>query len=118
MRHQHKVGDRFKLCLLIALAQTAALAAKAADNVNWGPFRMSVGVNAGFEYDDNANTSEHNPQSDFFLLSGPFVNGTVTLPISLPGGQRASTQLGLAYTYKYSLTGKTQSTFTSPITAS
>jgi hypothetical protein len=117
MRRQHKAGAGFKLCLLIALAQTAALAAKA-DNIDWGPFLLSVGMNAGFEYDDNANVSEHNPQADFFLLAGPFVNGTVTLPINLPGGQRASTQLGLAYTYKYSLTGRTQSTFTSPITAS
>ncbi len=117
MRRQHKAGLGFKLCLLIALAQAGARAVKA-DNINWGPFLMTAGLTTGFEYDDNVNTSQNNPQTDYFLLMGPFLNGTVTLPISLPGGQKASTQLGLAYTYKLSLTGRSQSTFTSPITAS
>src|ERR1700687_766647 len=117
MRRQYKAGKGFTFCLLIFFAPAAGFLAKA-DNINWGPFRLTAGLTAGFEYDDNVNTSQTNPQSYFFLLMGPFLNGTVTLPISLPGGQKASSQLGLAYTYKLSLTGRSQSTFTSPITAS
>ena len=76
---------------------------------------LTTGVTAGFEYDDNANTSEFHPTSDAFFLVGPFVNGNITLPVVLPGGQQLSSTLGLAYTWKESLTGRTQSTFTAPL---
>ncbi len=118
MRRQHRVGCSLKLCLFLALAQAVAHVAEAADNIDVGPLHLTTGLTAGFEYDNNVNTSEKNPQSDMFLLVGPFVNGNITLPVVLPGGQQLGSQLGVAYTYKVSLTGKTQATFTAPLTVS
>ena len=112
MRRQHTAGDGFKLCLLIALAQAVALAAEA-DNINWGPFRLTAGLTGGFEYDDNVNTSQNDPKSDFFVLMGPFVNGTVTLvaetvdsstaTVREPEFSRALCDARLKFTYAMSL---------------
>lgn len=118
MRRQTRVGCSLKLCLFLALTQAVAHVAEAADNIDFGPFHLTTGLTAGLEYDDNANTSETHPQSDEYFLIGPFVNGNITLPIVLPGGQQMSSQLGLAYTWKESLTGKTSSTFTAPLSVS
>ena len=56
-----------------------------AQNVQWGPFRMTAGATLGADYRDNANTSEHHPKSDVVLTMGPTLSGGVFLPFA--GGE-------------------------------
>lgn len=117
MKQQNKTGFGTKVrCLLLAAQALAAISR--ADNINWGPFRLNVGVTAGVEFDDNGNTSQHHPESSLALTLGPTISGILNLPVTLPGGEQLSLNTGLSYSYKLSLFGPVASTFSSPITAS
>jgi hypothetical protein len=117
MKQQYKSGFGIKVCCLLLAAQALTIISRA-DNVNWGPFHMTVGVQAGVEFDDNAKLSEHNPETSFALTLGPNISGSADLPVTLPGGEQARLNLALNYTYKVALWGPTTSTFNAPITVS
>ncbi len=88
--------------------------AAVAQNVQWGPFRMTAGVTVGADYRDNANTSEHNPKSDVLLTMGPTLSGGVFLPFA--GGEEFSLQMSA--TYSHSLNHVQGDSFGAPLTAS
>src|ERR1043166_1739878 len=98
MKRQDNAGFSLRICWLLLVAQTLAALGRA-DNIKIGPFSLNVGATAGVEYDDNINTSETNPKTEFSLVMGPFVTGTLELPVTLPGGQRLSMTTSLSYSY-------------------
>jgi len=69
---------------------------------------------AGFEFDDNVNTSQTNPKPDVKLLVGPTVSGGVFLPFA--GGEQFTLAVSLAY--QRSLMGNSADSFGAPLSAS
>ena len=84
-----------------------------AQNVQWGPFRMTAGATLGADYRDNANTSEHHPKSDVVLTMGPTLSGGVFLPFA--GGEEFT--LAMSATYSRSLNHVQGDSFGAPLTA-
>jgi hypothetical protein len=89
-----------------------------AQTLRLGPINLNVGATAGFEYTDNANSSETDRKPDLRLTVGPTLSGGITLPISLRGGEKLTIQTSFSYTYKMSLIEDPTESFGSPISAS
>jgi hypothetical protein len=97
----------------LALESILLVSAHAQENVRYGPLRLTLGLTAGMGYDDNANSSEKNPKSDYKLTLGPTINGGIFLPFA--GGEQFT--LSMSATYTKSLTGVTGDTFGAPLSA-
>jgi hypothetical protein len=85
-----------------------------AGNFKFGPFDFTLGATAGFEYNDNVNSTETNMLSDVQLTIGPTLSGGIDMPFS--GGQRFS--LSMSFEYRKSLTGNQPDQFNAPVGAS
>jgi len=91
-----------------------------AENINFGPLRGTLGVQAGLEYTDNLNNSQSNRVSNIDWLFGPTFNGGIRLPIHFAGtgGEELTINTGLSYSERYSLNGNRHTrSFSSPVTA-
>ncbi|MEI6083978.1 MAG: hypothetical protein WCS70_06720 [Verrucomicrobiota bacterium] len=91
-----------------------------AQNINLGPLKGTLGVQAGLEYTDNLNNSETNRVTDFKWRFGPTFNGGLTIPIHIAGtgGEEMTISTGFAYSEEYSLNGNGSTrNFSSPVTA-
>ena len=102
-------------CLLVCFC--GLIVAVRAETINWGPFHGNLGLQAGFEYQDNYRSSSTNPQDDLTLSCGPTFNGGITLPIRTPSGEEQMTlSVGTSISYRYSLLGRSgQNSFNSPV---
>src|ERR1051326_5769551 len=110
----HRTGLRVETFLLVLGCVSGLGRVAVAQNLHWGPVRGTVGVTAGAEYRDNANTSEHDPKSDVTLTIGPTFSGGVFLPFA--GGEEFT--LLMSATYSHSINGVQPDSFGAPLTAS
>lgn len=107
-------GRRICAWLVVVLLTSEATA----QTINWGPFRLNLGVTAGVTYTDNTNTSETNPQSEWEFSIGPTVSGSIILAPTLPGGEQLAITTSASYSFKYSLEKGEDETFSAPVNVS
>ncbi len=106
MRHLYCV-----LCFIFGMV--ACRTVVHAETIRWGPLGISLGMQAGIEYNDNVNTSSSNPKTDIGFTFGPIANGILQLPITPDADLTVNTSLG--FTYKRYIKHGQESTFSSPI---
>src|SRR5437667_1649215 len=98
MKQQHRTAFGLRLWLLVSGALALGGFANG-QNVVWGPFRLTAGATAGFEFTDNANSSDHNPKPDVKLTVGPTLSGGIQVPFA--GGQEFTLIMAVSYTHSF-----------------
>jgi hypothetical protein len=77
---------------------------------------MTLGVQAGVEWTDNANMSSTFGKQDYALAIGPLLNGELTMPVVTGGREEVLTlSSSVGFSYKRWMNGGQANQFTSPI---